>query len=86
VLTVWVPNEAKVLINGLTTKSTGSTRSYVSYGLKLGQMYEYKIKAEVVREGKIITEEQTVLLQAGTQRSVVFGSSIPSVEGLATTR
>jgi len=85
VLTVWVPNEAKVLINGLPTKSTGSTRCFVSYGLQPGHTYEYKVKAEVVREGKIITKKQTILLPAGAQRRVAFGFSTPSSEGLATT-
>ena len=30
ILTVWVPNEAKVTINGMLTKSTGSKRHFVS--------------------------------------------------------
>ncbi len=34
VLTVWVPYDAKVTVNGLLTKSTGSRRQFVSFGLK----------------------------------------------------
>ena len=65
VLTVWVPYEAKVTINGMLTKSTGSKRHFVSYGLQPGYTYKYEVKAEIVRDGKIVTEEHTVSLTAG---------------------
>ena len=45
-LTVWVPYDAKVTINGLLTKSTGSKRHFVSYGLRPGYTYKYEVKAE----------------------------------------
>lgn len=44
-LTIWVPENAIVEINGLRTKSTGSRREYVSYGLEPGKYYPYKIRA-----------------------------------------
>ncbi len=81
VLTVWVPYEAKVTINGVLTKSTGSKRHFVSYGLRPGYTYKYVVKAEVVREGKIQTEEQTISLTAGDRGGVAFGFNIPG--GLA---
>jgi len=83
VLTVWVPYEAKVTINGLLTKSTGSKRHFVSYGLRPGYTYKYEVKAEIVHEGKIVTESQTVSLTAGERGGVAFGFNIPSSEGLA---
>ena len=79
-LTVWVPYEAKVTINGLLTKSTGSKRHFVSYGLRPGYTYKYEVKAEIVREGKIVTEEQTVSLTAGERGGVAFGFNIPGSE------
>ncbi|MEI8371878.1 MAG: TIGR03000 domain-containing protein [Planctomycetota bacterium] len=85
ILTVYVPNEAKVTINGLLTKSTGSKRHFVSYGLLPGYTYKYEVKAEVVREGKIVTEVQTISLKAGDRGGVAFGFNIPSTEGLAQT-
>jgi uncharacterized protein (TIGR03000 family) len=81
VLTVWVPYDAKVTINGMLTKTTGSKRHFVSYGLRPGYTYKYVVKAEVVREGKIVTEEQTVSLTAGDRGGVAFGFNLP--EGLA---
>ena len=80
-LTVWVPNEAKVTINGMLTKSTGSKRHFVSYGLRPGYTYKYVVKAEIVREGKIVTEEQTVSLTAGDRGGVAFGFNIPRRSG-----
>jgi len=80
ILTVYVPNEAKVTINGLLTKSTGSKRHFVSYGLRHGYTYKYEIKAEVVREGKIVTEVQTISLTAGDRGGVAFGFNTPSSE------
>ena len=66
------PADAKVTINGLSTKSTGAQREYASYGLKPGLRYRYEIRAEVVRDGKVIEREQTVFLTAGAQEAVAF--------------
>jgi uncharacterized protein (TIGR03000 family) len=77
ILTVWVPYEAKVTINGMLTKSTGSRRRFVSYGLQSGYTYKYVVKAEIVREGKVVKEEQTLSLSAGERGGVAFGFNIP---------
>ncbi len=79
VLTVWVPYDAKVTVNGLPTHSTGTKRQFISYGLKPGYSYKYVIRASVVREGQ--TEEelpQTVTLTAGQIKSVAFGFNMMS--------
>jgi uncharacterized protein (TIGR03000 family) len=73
VLTVWVPNDAKVTINGLLTKSTGSKRQFVSYGLLPGYSYRYVVKAEVVFNGKVYEESNTVSLSGGERGGVAFG-------------
>jgi uncharacterized protein (TIGR03000 family) len=83
VLTVWVPYDAKVVINGMATKSTGSHRQFVSYNLKPGFNYKYEIKAEVVRDGKIIEDTKTIVLSAGSNSSVAFGFNMGQAEGLA---
>jgi uncharacterized protein (TIGR03000 family) len=85
VITVSVPYDAKVTINGLLTKSTGSERKFFSSGMLPGAAYEYQVKAEVVRDGKVLVETHSVLLRAGERNSVVFGFSGPGTEGLATT-
>ncbi len=82
-LTVWVPYDAKVTINGMPTKSTGSRRQFVSYNLKPGFSYKYEVKAEVVRDGKIIEDTKTVVLNAGSNNSVAFGFNIAPAENMA---
>ena len=62
-----------MFVNGLATTSTGSTRRYVSNGLEPGFNYTYELRAEVVRDGKTVTEVKTVKLKAGETANVNFG-------------
>ncbi len=82
-LTVWVPYDAKVTVNGLATRSAGSRRVFVSHGLKPGFSYRYDVHAEVVRDGQIQEENQTVVLTAGQKESVAFGFNPKPTEELA---
>jgi uncharacterized protein (TIGR03000 family) len=84
VLTVWVPYDAKVTVNGLVTKSTGSRRQFVSYGLKPGLSYKYVVKAEVVRDGQTVEDTRTVALTAGQITAVAFGFNLAPAEQVAT--
>jgi uncharacterized protein (TIGR03000 family) len=82
VLTVHVPAEARVFVNGLPTTSTGAVRRYVSNGLRAGYNYTYNIRAEVIRNGQTVTETQTVKLQAGDAPDIEFalnGSNSDSI-------
>jgi len=71
-LNVHVPADAKVFVNGLATKSTGADRRYVSNGLQAGYNYSYEVRAELVREGRTITETKVIKLQAGDNSEVAF--------------
>lgn len=82
-LTVYVPYEAKVFINGLETKATGSRRQYVSFGLAPGLRYKYEVRAEIEREGKILEETKTIYLTAGGREGLAFGFNPRPDEGLA---
>jgi uncharacterized protein (TIGR03000 family) len=83
ILTVRVPYDAKVTINGAPTKSLGSVRQYSCDGMLPGRTYKFEVKAEVVREGKIVTDTQMVSLTAGERRRVAFNFDVRSTEGLA---
>ena len=48
-LTVHVPAGAKVFINGLETRSTGTRRQYVSHGLAEGKLYPYQVQVLLPR-------------------------------------
>ncbi len=77
-LTIWVPYDAKVTVNGLETKSAGSRRQFVSFGLKPGFSYKYDVKATVVRDGQTVEDTRTIVLTAGEITAVAFGFNIPS--------
>jgi uncharacterized protein (TIGR03000 family) len=84
-LTIYVPYDAEVRINGLLTRSQGSRREYVSYGLKPGYRYKYEVEAQIVRNGEVIRDTQTVVLTAGGMESVAFGfNRIPASDVAST--
>ncbi len=71
-LTIWVPRDATVTINGYRTTSTGQRRVYVSYGLKPGYTYKYVVRAEVIRNGRRVHQTRTVYLTAGSTSQMAF--------------
>jgi uncharacterized protein (TIGR03000 family) len=71
-LTIVVPADAKVFINGRQTRSIGTQREYVSYGLESGLTYRYEVRAEVVRDGKTVEDTREVFLTAGSREGVAF--------------
>ncbi len=71
-LTIYVPLDAKVYVNEKLTSTEGSKRAFVSFGLDAGYEYEYHVRAEVVRDGKLYPETQTIILRAGENRTVSF--------------
>jgi uncharacterized protein (TIGR03000 family) len=78
VLTVWVPDDATVTVNGLETRSSGSRRQFVSFGLKPGFSYKYVVRAQVVRNGQVQDDTRTVVLTAGQVTAVAFGFNTPT--------
>ena len=86
VLTVWVPYDAKVTVNGRETKSTGSQRQFISFGLKPGLNYKYLVKASVVRDGQTVEDTRTVNLTAGQLESVAFGFNLTAPEQMAASK
>jgi len=83
VLTVWVPFDAKVTINGQETRSTGSRRQFVSYDLKPGLSYRYVVKAQVIRNGQLVEDTKTVTMMAGDVTAVAFGFNANPAEQVA---
>ena len=71
-MTIVVPADAKVFINGRQTRTVGTLREYVSYGLEAGLTYRYEVRAEVVRDGKTVVDSREVFLTAGSQENLAF--------------
>jgi uncharacterized protein (TIGR03000 family) len=69
---VVVPADAKVYVNGYLTKSTGTRRQFVSFGLQPGFAYKYDVRVEVVRDGKVVEQNRVAVLRAGATEGLSF--------------
>lgn len=70
---VTLPADAQVFVNDNPTTSTGTSRSYVSNGLKQGQTYRYNFRVEYEQDGKTVVKEESVNLTAGDKLALSFG-------------
>jgi uncharacterized protein (TIGR03000 family) len=64
-LIVEVPADARLYIDGQQMKTTSATRSFTTPTLEPGQLYYYEVKAEVIRDGKPVTQTKRVIIKAG---------------------
>ena len=71
-LTVSVPTNARVLVNGVPTRSTGDVRRYVSRNLNPGFSYTYEVTTEASINGQPVTQSKTVHLRAGEEATLAF--------------
>ena len=83
VLSVALPAEAEVYINGRLTKTEGSVRNYVARKLKAGKEVGYQVKAVVNRDGKRLVRTQMVRMKPGITRTVEFDFDRPVTTVLA---
>lgn len=74
-LTVIVPAEAKLFIEGQPTHLTGSRREFLSPRLESGRQYIYTLKAEVERGGQKVSGTEEFPVKAGDHATVEFGAS-----------
>ena len=77
-LTVSVPNDTKIYVNGVLTKSTGTERRYVSRGLRSDYGYTYEVRAELARDGETLEQTQVVQLRSGASEYLSFDFDTPS--------
>ena len=71
-LTVSVPAEARVFVNGILTSSVGAQRQYISRGLTNGHRYTYEVRAQLERNGETVEETRSVQLRAGEKSELAF--------------
>jgi uncharacterized protein (TIGR03000 family) len=71
-LTVVLPEDAQLYVNGYRTRSTGPVRVFRSTSLAQGREYPYELRAVVQRDGEVMSESKTVRLTGGGQQDVAF--------------
>lgn len=82
ILSLKVPREAKVYINGKLTKTEGTLRQYVSRNLSENKNYRYRVKAVVNKNGRDIVRSRMVSMRPGQDRLVRFKFDQPQITTL----
>jgi uncharacterized protein (TIGR03000 family) len=73
-LTIRVPVEAEVRIDGQPTTSTGTVREYRSPPLKPGFTYSYDVQARWQENGRTVTQTHRMTVSTGSHASTTFPS------------
>jgi uncharacterized protein (TIGR03000 family) len=71
-LTVTVPEDAQIFVNGSATASKGMIRQYVSRNLEQGMSYSYEVRAVVTRNGEPMEQTKIVTLRPGDTTDLAF--------------
>ena len=81
-ITLQIPADATVVINGLKTTARGTERVYKSYNLKPGYAYDYEVHIQLDRNGELLEEVRNVRLTAGAGETLAVDFR-PRAERLA---
>lgn len=71
-LTVNVPENAKVFVNGNPTTTEGAKRHFVSKDLLPNDTYRFEVKAVVEVDGKEVVQNKTAIISAGNGEELTF--------------
>jgi uncharacterized protein (TIGR03000 family) len=72
-LTVHVPADASVTLEGQPTQMQGDVRTYATTALRAGQQWEnYRVQVQVNRDGRVQAEEKTLTLVGGQSHVLSF--------------
>jgi uncharacterized protein (TIGR03000 family) len=72
IITVSVPENAEVFLQGKRMEETGSVRRFSSPHLEAGKGYTYTVRAKWTENGKRYDESMDVPVRAGDRKSVAF--------------
>jgi uncharacterized protein (TIGR03000 family) len=78
-LIVELPADAKLYIDDHKMKTTSTQRAFSTPNLQKGQTYYYMLRAEMVREGKKVSETKRVLVRAGQEVRAKFDEPTTAV-------
>ena len=79
-LTIEVPADATLFVDGQLTKGDGASRNFHTPELPIDQTFFYDLKAEVVVAGKVVTETKRVLVRSGEVLSESFPKLLAAVK------
>jgi uncharacterized protein (TIGR03000 family) len=72
-LSVKLPSEAKVFVNGNLTTSTGDLRHFVSRDLRENEAYRFEVKAVMTNsDGTELVQNKTVVINSGNGEELTF--------------
>jgi uncharacterized protein (TIGR03000 family) len=69
-ITVRVPADAELWLDGNATKQRGDTRTFVSPVLQPGRTFTYEFRARWMKDGKPVEATRTVDIRAGAKTTV----------------
>jgi uncharacterized protein (TIGR03000 family) len=71
-VTVRVPQDARLTVDGVALPLTSATRTFETPRLEAGRQYYYTVRAEVVRGGQTRADSRRVVVEAGKDVDVDF--------------
>lgn len=71
-IVVSLPVDARLTVDGQSTKSASATRVFTTPPLQAGERYQYVLRAEVMRDGAPLAMTRTVNFGAGEEARVTF--------------
>jgi uncharacterized protein (TIGR03000 family) len=71
-LTIELPEDAQLFVDGQATKGTGKSRNFHTPDLNQDRTYFYDLKAIITVEGQEIVEEKRVIVRAGEAVNEAF--------------
>lgn len=75
---VLLPYDARLFFDDIPTRQTGMTRLYTTPPLVTGSEYYYQLRAEITREGKVISQTRKVPVRSGDTTYVDFSDLDPA--------
>jgi uncharacterized protein (TIGR03000 family) len=83
-LIVELPADARLFIDDQPMKTPSAKRVFNTPTLQKGQAYFYDLRAEIVRDGKTITENKRVVVNAGAEIPVTFAELLAAAASAKT--
>jgi uncharacterized protein (TIGR03000 family) len=75
-VTITLPADAKLLFNGAVAAGSGETRTFATPALQRGMDYGYELTAEVIRDGRLQTVTERVVVRAGETARVTLNPGV----------